>query len=411
MSAILEADLQSDGFKQNPFPELERLRQVGPLFRTRVPFIGQIWMATTYEAVTELLRDHRRFVQNPATAGNRFVARLIRWLPRGLRPVASHMLLKDEPDHRRLRNLVNQAFQRQSIEGMRGRLTDLVDTAIDRMAAVPQVAVRGVDLVEHFAQPFPLAVICELLGLPDKDRPRFTRWASGVTSSRSVWGTAWGLLRLRKLVRYLQAQFREQARNPRPGLVAALIEAEEAGDRLTEDELVAMVFLLLLAGHLTTVHLIAGGVLTLLDHPGQKAELLADWSLADSAVNELLRFCSFVLVTKPRYAIEDTEFFGQRIRRGEILIACLASANSDPERFDRPEEFDIHRRPNPHVAFGTGIHVCLGETLARAEAGIALRQLFTRFPHLDLAVPRGEVEYTPRYGMRGLARLPVRLQE
>ena len=162
--------------------------------------------------------------------------------------------------------------------------------------------------------------------------------------------------------------------------MAALIEAEEAGDRLSEDELVAMVFLLLAAGHETTLHQIACSVLTLLDHPQQLAELTADWGLADSAAQELLRYVSFAQVSKPRYAREDTEFYGQPIRRGQMLFACLAAANSDPSVFDNPERLDIHRQPNRHLAFGAGIHVCLGAKLARVETAIALERLFTRFP-------------------------------
>ncbi|MBW3596553.1 MAG: cytochrome P450 [Planctomycetes bacterium] len=199
-----------------------------------------------------------------------------------------------------------------------------------------------------------------------------------------------------------------QSVHPRGGLMAALIEAEEAGDRLTEDELAAMVFLLLAAGHETTLHQIALSVLTLLDHPQQLAELTADWRLGDSAAQELLRYVSFAQVSKPRYAREDTEFHGQPIRRGEMLFACLAAANSDPRVFADPERLDLHRQPNRHLAFGAGIHVCLGAKLARVETAIALERLFTRFPDVHLAVPRSDLRYSVRPGTRGLLELPVR---
>jgi cytochrome P450 len=365
-------------------------------------------MATSYDAVNDLLRDHHRFVQSPATAGNRGMGAIVRWLPRGLKPLATNMLLRDPPDHRRLRSLVDQAFRRQNVEAIRPHLEAMADEALDRLEAEAARSPRGVDLLAHFARPFPLAVICEILGLPPEDRPRFTRWASRFSTATSVPGIIWGLVTgVRPLLRYARDEFRRQARQPRGGLMAALVEAEEAGDRLTEDELVAMVFLLLAAGHETTLHQIALNVLTLLDHPQQLAELTADWGLADSAAQELLRYVSFAQISKPRYAREDTEFHGRSIRRGEIIFACLAAANGDPGAFDDPERLDLRRHPNRHVAFGAGIHVCLGATLARVETAVALERLFTRYPGLRLAVPRTELRFSGRIGTRALRALPV----
>jgi cytochrome P450 len=237
----------------------------------------------------------------------------------------------------------------------------------------------------------------------------FTRWASRFATSTSVPGILWGLVAgIRQMMGYVRAEFQRQSKQPRDGLMAALIEAEEAGDRLSEDELVAMVFLLLAAGHETTLHQIAGSVLTLLGHPQQLGELTADWSLADSAVQELLRYISFAQVTKPRYARNDTAFCDRPIRRGQMLFGCLAAANSDPSVFANPERLDIHRHPNRHLAFGAGIHVCLGAKLARVETAIALERLFTRFPNLELAVPRSQINYSTRIGTRALVALPVR---
>jgi cytochrome P450 len=228
-----------------------------------------------------------------------------------------------------------------------------------------------------------------------------------MSSAGSLVGLVLALPGLSKLLRYIREEIRRQSEHPRGGLLSALIQAEEAGDRLSEDELLAMVFLLLLAGHETTLHQITGSVLLLLDHPDSLRELKADWSLAESAVQELLRYLSFAQITKPRYAREDLEFQGQSIRRGEMLIACLASANADPAQFEDPNRLDIRRRPNRHVAFGAGIHVCMGAKLARAEVEIALHRLFTRLPGLRLAVPRSDVRFTSRMGSRGLASLPV----
>jgi cytochrome P450 len=435
---LVSLDLTSQAFKQNPFPTLARLRAAGPLIRIRLPIFGKVWLATTYDAASDLLRDHQQFVQSPAAAGNRWMGSLVRWLPRNLRPLATHMLLRDPPDHRRLRSLVDQAFQRSSVEALRPRLEVLADEALDQLAAAAarSGATGGVDLVEHFARPFPLAVICELLGLPPEDRPTFTRWGSRFTSANSLPGLLWGILGLSQMMDYVRAEIRRQSRRPRGGLLAALIEAEEAGDRLSEDELTAMVFLLLAAGHETTLHQIAGSVLILLDHPEQLRELTADWSLAESAVpeptsgsqgppweptaprlpprlaesavQELLRYLSFAQITKPRYARVGGEFCGQPIRRGQMLFACLASANADPSHFENPERLDLRRHPNRHLAFGAGIHVCLGAKLARVETEIALHRLFTRFPHLSLAVPRPQIRLTPRFGARGVMALPVK---
>ena len=404
-----EFDLNSQPFKRDPFPTLARIREQGPVIRIRLPIIGRIWMATTYEAVNELLRDHHRFLQNPATARHRGMRMILRWLPRSLKPLATHMLLRDPPDHRRLRSLVDQAFRRQSVEALRPRLKALADEALDHLEAEATRAKGSVDLMTHFARPFPLAVICEILGLPPDDRPMFSRWASRFFSSTSFLGLAWGLATgVRPLLRYAREEFRRQSRQPRGGLMAALIEAEESGERLTEDELVAMVFLLLAAGHETTLHQIALSVLTLLDHPHELAALKADWSLADSAAQELLRYVSFAQISKPRYAREDTELHGQAIRRGEMLVACLAAANTDPREFENPTQLDIRRHPNHHVSFGTGIHVCLGAALARVETAIALERLFTRFPGLKIAVPRSELRFSSRIGSRSLLALPVR---
>ena len=404
----VKLDLRSQAFKRDPFPTLAQMRAAGPVIRTRVWLFGDVWMATTYESVNDLLRDHHQFMQNPTAAGNRWMASLLRWVPRGLRPLTTHMLIRDEPDHRRLRALVEQAFQRQSVEALRPRLISLADEALDRLAAQAARSPRGVDLLAEFARPYPLAVICELLGLPPEDRPKFTRWAAGIGTAGSVAGVFWGLRGLSKMMNYLKEEIQRQTKRPRDGLLAALIQAEEAGDRLSEDELVAMVFLLLVAGHETTLHQIAASVLTLLDHPDQLRELSADWRLAESAVQELLRYVSFAQFGKPRFAREDCEFYGQRIRRGQTLFACLAAANGDPAQFDHPEQLDFHRQPNRHVAFGAGIHFCLGATLSREETEIALERLFTRFPRLALAVPRLQLRYSSRLATRALTALPVK---
>jgi len=192
-------------------------------------------------------------------------------------------------------------------------------------------------------------------------------------------------------------------------LLSLLVEVEHAGDSLTEAELTAMGFLLLFAGHETTAHLISGGLLTLLNHPQQQAELMSDWTKAEPAVEELLRFNSPVQSTKPRIAAHDMWFHGQNIKRGQYLMPILAAANADPAQFNDPERFDINRTPNAHLGFGTGIHTCLGLRLARMETAIAFERLLTRFPNVELATPRDQVRWTQQIGLRALQSLPVKL--
>jgi cytochrome P450 len=403
---ILKIDLTSQSFMRDPFPALARMRDAGPVVQVRLPILGKTWVATTYDAVSEVLKDDGTFVRDarnggkPDAVGFRWWA----WLPRRVRVLNENMLGHDGPDHRRLRKLVDQAFSRHSVEGMRPRIEALCDGLLDRMAGAAVV-----DLMEELARPLPLTVICELLGLPEEDRPRFRQWARAVMSVTSLWGIFRFLPALSRLVPYFERHFEQCRRRPRPGLMTALVQAEQDGDRLSADELLAMAFLLLLAGHETTVHLIGGGTLALLEAPEQQARLTSDGSLLPSAVEELLRFVCPVQLAKPRYLGRDLEFRGRPLRHGDVVLPMLASANADPARFHEPERLDVGRSPNPHVAFGTGSHFCLGAQLARVEAQVVTERLFRRFPKLSLAVPPTALRYTGRLGIRALTALPVRL--
>ncbi|WP_169314873.1 cytochrome P450 family protein [Rubinisphaera brasiliensis] len=366
-------------------------------------------MTTTYEATTNVLRDQENFVVEPRNAGRKTIAGFRWWMPRTIKALTSNMLGKDEPDHRRLRRLVESAFVKQSVEEMRPRIASLAEQQLDIMEAQAERNGGRVDFMEHFARPFPLSIIAELLGISDEDRDKFGRWASAFTSVNKASDFVKMIPAIWKINRFLRSQFEQCRKQPRPGMISALVEAEHDGQSLNEEELLAMVFLLLFAGHETTVHLLDIGLFTLLQHPDQKAELLADRSKADAAVDEILRHGSSIQMTKPRYAAHDITLYGQPIKQGEIVVPLLAAANSDPAKFENPEVFDINRSPNPHVAFGTGIHVCLGLKLAKAEVGIALEKLFTRFPDLRLSVPAEEIPWSERIGHRAMKGLPVRL--
>ncbi|HEY7156881.1 MAG TPA: cytochrome P450 [Gemmataceae bacterium] len=403
---VLKIDLSSQSFMRNPFPVLARMREAGPLVQIRLPILGKAWVATTYDAVSEVLKDDGTFVRDARNAGKRDAVgfRWWAWLPRSIRVLNENMLSHDGPDHRRLRKLVDQAFSRHSVEGMRPRIEAICNGLLDRMAGTAVV-----DLMEGLARPLPLMVICELLGLPEEDRPRFRQWARAIMSVTSWLGLFRFLPALFPLVAYFERHFEQCRRRPRPGLMTALVQAEQDGDRLSADELLAMAFLLLLAGHETTVHLIGGGTLALLEAPEQKARLMADWSLLPSAVEELLRFVCPVQIAKPRYLGRDLEFRGRPLHRGDVVIPMLASANADPARFHEPQRLDVGRSPNAHVSFGTGSHFCLGAQLARVEAQVVTEKLFRRFPKLSRAVPLTVLRYTGRLGLRALTALPVRL--
>jgi cytochrome P450 len=318
---------------------------------------------------------------------------------------SDNMLAHDNPDHLRLRRLVEQAFNRHSVESMRGRIGAICDALLDGLACR-----ETVDLLEEWARPLPVAVICELLGLPDEDRPKFTRWVRAIFHSISLSGMLLALPRIFSLLSYLRLRLKECRRQPRPGLMTALVQAEQDGDKLSEDELLAMAFLLLFAGFETTVHLLAGGTLALLKAPDQKARLLDDWSLLLPAVEELLRFVSPVQMSETRYVVRDVEFHGRSLRRGQSIVAWLGAANADPARFPDPSNLDLARSPNPHVAFGSGTHFCLGAQLARAEAQVGFERLFSRYPRLALAAADCKLKYSGNMLLRALVALPVRLQ-
>ena len=399
-------NLTSREYRAEPFESFRRLREMGPLVPARLPLIGNIWLATSYEAVDELLKNDKLFCRDPRNAGksNYWFFQLL--MPGLFRHIANNMIAMDEPDHRRLRTLVDQAFQRQSIANMRPRIEQLVDEQLDSVQRMLDED-RQADLVEHLCRTVPLSVICELLGLPLADRPKFRQWFSSFANIRSFWGIVKVVPGLRKTVRYLRGQFEEVKRQPRAGLMTALVEAEQEGDRLSENELIAMVMLLLLAGHETTVHLLSNSVLTVLQLDEVRHELLEDWSKVEPAVEEMLRYNSPAQFAKPRFLTVDTEFHGQQLRRGESVMPVLASANYDPQRFENPHMFQIDRPRNYHLGFGAGPHVCLGLKLARAETQIVLQRMFTRWPELTAAFDPGAPDWSKRIGMRSLNTLTV----
>lgn len=397
-------DILSPGFHANPFLTPDSMRAEGPVVPMRLPIVGRTWLAVTHDACATLLKDHESFARDPANAGSRTQARILRFLPRTISLLALNMLGHDDPEHRRLRGLVDQAFQRRTIEAMKPMITQTADRLLDKLEGRPEV-----DLMAEFCRDLPLSVICAMLGLPEQEHDRFKNWLGGLKDTANIGAVIRAIPGVIRVVRYLRRVSRPGGSALPDGLIAALRDAETDGQKLSEDELVSMIFLLFGAGQETTTHLISGGLLALLSHEDQRRRLQSDPSLMPTCVEECLRYVSPVQMTKPRFATRDMVWQERQFRRGDMFAGFLTAANSDPAKFEDPHRFDITRHPNPHLSFGTGVHFCLGFQLARAEAAVAFERLVTRFPDMRLDNGVGKIEWRKRLGIRALARLPVRL--
>jgi len=384
-------------FVADPYPTYQRLRTEDPVHHSPLDF----WVLTRYEDVAAVLRDPR-FIKEPLAA---FVAaRFGVAVPTG---VGLSMLDRDPPDHTRLRSLVSKAFTPRVVEGLRPRIQQIVDDLIAR--AEPAGAM---DLIEEFAYPIPVNVICEMLGVPVEDHERFKGWsldiARGLDSillpPDSDVPRRSGAAR-HALADYFRELIGRRRAAPRGDLLSALIAAEEAGDKLSEEELLATCILLLIAGHETTVNLIGNGTLALLRHPVELRRLRETPGLITSAIEELLRYDGPVQRTA-RIPSEDVTIGGRRIARGEMVMPFIAAADRDPAQFPDPDRLDLGRADNRHIAFGWGIHFCLGAPLARVEGQIAIDALVRRLPKLALDIDKPE--YRQSLTLRGLKSLPVR---
>jgi cytochrome P450 len=378
---------------QDPDSVHARLRAERPTAAVIMPGGMPAWLVTDYADARAALADPR-----------------LRKNPPGWRPGADsmfaalelHMLDSDPPDHERLRRLVNKAFTMRHVELLRPRIAAITAGLLDDMSTQ-----REVDLLASFAFPLPVTVICELLGVPVADREDFRAWSATIVSNTATPaeyqsdGTA--------MIRYFTALLAAKRHEPADDLLSALITARDQGDRLSENELVSMAFLLLVAGHETTVNLIGNGMLALLLNPGQLARLRDDPTLLSGAVEELLRYVNPVNNATLRFACEPVEIGGARIGRGEVVLVSLSGANRDPSRYAAPDRLDFGRDTSGHLAFGYGIHYCLGAPLARLEAEIAFGGLLARFGSMRLAVPAESLRWRPSTLIHGLEALPVRL--
>ncbi|MEV6803465.1 cytochrome P450 [Streptomyces sp. NPDC051132] len=388
----------SPDFVADPYVAYALLRERGPVHQVITPDRGRVWLVVGYEAAREafsspkLSRDWQR-----------------EWRQAGWTPPyalnmlgSTNMLMSDPPHHTRLRKLVAREFTARRVEKMRERVQEITDELLDRMTAD---GARRADLIDAFASPLPMIVICELLGVPNLDRAAFHAWSNETLAPTSPEAEKEAY---EHVMPYLTGLIAAKRENPGEDLLSALVHTvDEGGDRLTEEELLSLAFLMLVAGHETTVNTIGNAVRALLAHPEQLAAVRADPAgLAAGLVEETLRYDGPVETTTPRIALEETEIGGVRVPRGAIVLIAMAAADRDPARYPEPDRFDVRRDAQGHTAFGYGVHYCLGAPLARLEAEVALRSLLERCP--DLAADGEQGEWLPGMLIRGVRTLPVR---
>lgn len=407
-SAAVPSAQQFDGdYFQDPHAHFARLREEGPVTPVVLPHGDRVWLVTRYGDVRAALADPRLHKDwaGKLTAPD--------WTPDAVTGYLSmHLLNADPPDHTRLRKLVSRAFTARRVAGLRPRVeaitADLLDALDARFALLKETGDQeAVDLIEALAFPLPVTVICELLGVPVGDREKFGEWSHAMVDSAGEPGAfrAAGTA----MFYYFTELVAAKRAHPADDMISALVETRDTDDSLTERELIAMLFLLLVAGHETTTNLIASGVLALLTNPSQLDRLRSDPSLLPGAVEELLRFVNPLNHATDRFTLEPVEIGGVTIPAREWVLCVTSSANLDPARFPDAERLDVARDAGGHLAFGHGIHYCLGAPLARLEGEVAFGALLSRFPSLSLAAEASSLRWRPSSLIHGLEKLPVRL--
>ena len=392
-------DPWDESHRADPKPFYAAMRESAPVYVGIGPVTRRrFWFLTRYDDVVDALR-------NPA------LGREWQKLPEPLREqhhfeqeeefemVNRHLLNLDPPDHTRLRRLVSHAFTTKRIADLEPRIRELTNHLLDDLA-------DGDDMIEKLALPLPITVIAELLGVPIDDQAHFRDMVDrNLRGSSDQEMIAAGL----ELLGYVNEAINYRRSKPGEDLLSALIHLEEDDDSLDHAELLSMVQLLLIAGHETTVNLIGNGMIELMRHPDQQRRLLGDPGLLATAIEEMLRFNGPVETPFPRFVYDSIEIGGHRIPEGDVVIPVLMAACNDPEQFLDPEVFDIGREPNRHVAFGSGIHYCLGAPLARLEARIAIGSLLDRHPNISMAIDDGDLHWNSGFFLRGVRALPVAL--
>lgn len=397
--------LSSQAYLSAPHETLAAIVAGDAWYQTKMPILGKIDLVTRHGAIHVVLKDKERFVVDARHAGHKSPFGMP-FLPKSLKIMADNLLSMDDPDHSRLRRLADAPFRRAAILTQRRKIVAYAHELLDLMETD-----GNTDLVSGFCRPLPLKVIYGLLGFRPETEAKLSRTLSNLTATDSPLTMLWGLFRLGHIQEMLREEFRALQDNPREGLVSELVHAETDGQKMSENELLAMVFVLFVAGHETTTHLLSSGVWTLLNQPGAADQVRAmDEDARLFAADELMRYCTPVQMTKPRFVKEDMEFEGRALKRGDRVFGFLAAGNMDPAEFDDPLTLNLARRPNRHVGFGSGPHVCLGIHLARLEGEVALDVLLNRYPGLAIAGAADNVKWISRAGLRGLKRLPLVLR-
>jgi len=396
-------------FRADPYPTYAWLRKNAPIIQVKAPFgFGKAYMVTRYEDVQAIFKDPRFSTDMRRRGSGDVNGGLNRFAPRSLRILGNQMVTQDDPNHARLKNLVHKAFTPARITALHARIEGITKDLLDAAAKRDVI-----DIVEDFALPLPMTVISEMLGVPEDRRKPFRDLMAGMLDAPgfALFRAFRQFSTTRRLIAFLNDLINLRRREPDDRMISALINAEQSGDKLDQEELVGMVFVLLLAGHETTVNLIANGTLALLENPDQFRLLRDNPAHIKTAIEEMLRFTNPVEHGVVRFASEDLPILGVTIPKGSTVMAMLSSANRDETVFQDPDRLDITRDPNRHLAFGVGMHYCLGAPLARMEGAIALNALLARFPNLQLAIAPKDVRWRPSIaGFRGLMELPVTLQ-
>jgi cytochrome P450 len=373
-----------------------QLRHDSPVRRIDLPSGAPGWLVTGYAEVRQALADPRLSGRTGAVGDRRGLSRDVQL------GMNTHMLNLDPPDHTRLRRLVSTAFTRRRIAALQPQVQQITDELLDAMAGLDEV-----DLIKALALPLPIRVLTTMLGIPLYDVGALRRWTEILTASALAAGELDAAAA--DMLRYVRALLGEKRRDPGADLLSALVAVRDGDDQLTEDELTSMVFLLLIAGHETTVNLIGNAVLALVSNPARLSWLRSDPDRIPAAIEEFLRYESPVHVAL-RFSKEEVQLADTTIPAGSVVLVSLLAANRDPARFSAAHHLDLARADNPQLAFGHGIHHCLGAPLARLEGAIAISSLLARFPRLRAAVPAESLRWRESMVMHGLEALPVRLR-
>jgi cytochrome P450 len=397
----LHYDIWNAKVRANPQALYAQMRAEAPIHGALGPITGRrFWFFTRYDDCVAVLKDQR--------FGKEITKHLtpeqLEGQPiggEGFEAINRHLLELDPPDHTRLRALIHKAFTPRMIENLRGRIQEIADNLLDSIEGE-----REFDLLESYGFPLPITVIAELLGIPASDRDRFRAWTKALLFGLDE---EQGRIAVLEFTMYMHAMIEERQERPKDDLISALVAAEESGDKLDRMELLSMIFLLLVAGHETTVNLIGNGTLALLQNPDQMGLLRDNPTLIKSAIEEMLRYNGPVETPTLRWAFEDVRMGDTVIPQGDIVMPSLLAANRDPAHFPDPDRFDIRREPNKHIAFGNGIHYCLGAPLARLEGEIAMNTLLRRLPRLELNTRVDDLQWNESLLLHGMKGLPVRV--